>query len=69
MCPDPDVTFYLYTKYNPENPQEIRIGSDRNVSNLMETAFDPSKPTKLVIHGYNSNMHLSALEEIRKGRY
>ncbi|XP_018564368.1 uncharacterized protein LOC108905824 [Anoplophora glabripennis] len=66
MCPDPDVTFYLYTRFNPEHPEQISVGLERNISNLMDTAFDPSKPSKIVIHGYNSNMHLSALEEIRK---
>lgn len=36
-------------------------------SNFKETRFDPRKPTKIIIHGYNSNMNISALVEIRKG--
>nr|XP_023024633.1 inactive pancreatic lipase-related protein 1-like [Leptinotarsa decemlineata] len=66
ICPDPDVTFFLYTKRNPENPEALRIGSDSTVSNLKETSFDASKPTKIIIHGYNSDMNLNALVEIRK---
>ncbi|KAG5898207.1 hypothetical protein JTB14_005587 [Gonioctena quinquepunctata] len=66
ICPDPDVTFFLYTRSNPDNPDALRIGSDPRVSNLNNTSFDPSKPTKIIIHGYNSDMNLSALVEIRK---
>ncbi|XP_057670438.1 lipase member H-A-like [Diorhabda carinulata] len=65
VCPDPDVTFFLFTKENPEYPVPILVGSSRLVSNLNSTLFDATKPTKIIIHGYNSNMNISALVEIR----
>lgn len=67
-CPDEDVTFFLYSKSHPEKPEEIKIGPRLFESNLEQTSFDPGKPTKIIVHGYNSNMNLSALVEIRKGR-
>ncbi|XP_072380344.1 lipase member H-A-like isoform X1 [Diabrotica undecimpunctata] len=66
VCPDPDVTFFLFTKEQPEYPVPISIGSQRLNSNLNTTYFDPKKPSKIIIHGYNSNMNISALVEIRK---
>lgn len=69
VCPDPDVTFFLYTQRNPENPENITIGINSGESNLNETSFDPSKPSKIIIHGYNSDMYLNVLVEIRKGKH
>ncbi|XP_072380345.1 uncharacterized protein [Diabrotica undecimpunctata] len=69
VCPDPDVTFFLFTKEQPEYPVPISIGSQRLNSNLNTTYFDPKKPSKIIIHGYNSNMNISALVEIRKGAH
>lgn len=68
VCPDPDVTFFLYTKGYPENPENITVGTNNWESNLNETKFDPSKPSKIIIHGYNSDMYLNVLVEIRRGR-
>lgn len=68
VCPDPDVTFHLYTQHNPEIPEKISAGINRLESNLNETAFDPLKPSKIIIHGYNSDMNLPVLVEIRKGK-
>ncbi|RZC34100.1 uncharacterized protein BDFB_009704, partial [Asbolus verrucosus] len=66
LCPDPDVTFYLYSKKHPEEPEPVRIGADPGVSNLSSTAFNPALPTKIIIHGYNSDMYLNVLVEIKK---
>jgi pancreatic lipase-related protein 2 len=66
LCPDPDVTFYLYSKKHQEEPEPVRIGADPGVSNLSSTAFNPALPTKIIIHGYNSDMYLNVLVEIKK---
>lgn len=47
-------------------PEKVYIGEE--ISNLMSTAFNPNLPTKIIVHGYNSDMHLSVLEEVRKGK-
>ncbi|XP_015838834.2 lipase member H-A [Tribolium castaneum] len=66
LCPDPDVTFYLYSKKFQEEPEPVRIGGEPGNSNLSSTTFDPSLPTKIVIHGYNSDRNLNVLIEIKK---
>lgn len=62
-CPDKEVTFFLYTRKNPTDGHEI-IVNDTD-SNLNDTNFNPKQPTKILIHGYNSNMQLEALVDIR----
>ncbi|KZC04270.1 Lipase member H-A [Dufourea novaeangliae] len=62
-CPDREVTFFLYTKRNPETSQQILV--DDTGSNLLETNFVPSNPTKIVIHGYDSDMQLTYLVDVR----
>ncbi|KAF7271111.1 hypothetical protein GWI33_015973 [Rhynchophorus ferrugineus] len=66
QCPDPDVTFFMYSTANPENPEQIFMAPHVRETNLDKTAFDPSKPSKIIIHGYNSNMFLNGLTELRK---
>ncbi|KAF4517958.1 hypothetical protein B566_EDAN005325 [Ephemera danica] len=51
--PATDITFYLYTRSNPDTPVQIFVGD------LNGSAFDPSKPSKFMIHGYNSG-HLNS---------
>ncbi|KAJ8966503.1 hypothetical protein NQ317_019648 [Molorchus minor] len=64
-CPDPDVTFYLWNRQHPE-PQPVEVGTRVDHSNLIKINFNPSEPSKIIIHGYNSDMLLNALAEIRK---
>ncbi|CAK9800647.1 Lipase member H-A [Anthophora plagiata] len=62
-CPDKEVTFFLYTKRNLDKGQQIFV--DNNTSNLAKTNFVPSNPTKIVVHGYDSDMQLSYLVDVR----
>ncbi|XP_043506350.1 pancreatic triacylglycerol lipase [Frieseomelitta varia] len=63
-CPDKEVTFYLYTQRNPNASQQILVTEDS--SNLEQTRFEPSRPTKIVVHGYDSDMELSYLVDVRR---
>lgn len=45
------VIFELYTQRNPIEMQTIRTG---DVESLAASYFDPSRPTRIVIHGWNS---------------
>ncbi|XP_066601666.1 uncharacterized protein [Prorops nasuta] len=63
-CPDPEVSFYLYTRFNPTEGQEILVNNTG--SNLGDTNFLPFRPTKIVVHGYNSDMQLYSLVDIRR---
>lgn len=65
-CPDENVKFFLYNQQFPEFSQAIKVGDSLADSNLLETLFDPKQPVKIVIHGYNSDMTLGPLVEIRK---
>lgn len=62
-CPDPEVQFFLYTKSNPETAEQIFLNNTE--SNLSQTNFSSSNPTKIIIHGYNSDMQLDSLVDIR----
>ncbi|XP_047366180.1 uncharacterized protein LOC124955601 isoform X2 [Vespa velutina] len=71
-CPDEEVTFFLYTRDNPFKGQRI-IVTDTD-SNLDVTNFNSSNPTKIIVHGYNSDMLMSSLVEVKdeylkKGEY
>ncbi|KAL0132306.1 hypothetical protein PUN28_000234 [Cardiocondyla obscurior] len=63
-CPDEEVTFFLYTKHNPEEGQQLLVNDTG--SNLADTNFVAAAPTKIIVHGYNSDMQLSYLVDIRK---
>lgn len=62
-CPDEEVTFFLYTKYNPDKAQQLLVNNTD--SNLAETNFVATLPTKIIVHGYNSDMQLDYLVDIR----
>lgn len=62
-CPDEEVTFFLYTRKNPLEGQQVNV-SDSG-SNLKNTYFEPVHPTKIIVHGYNSDMQLDTLVAIR----
>ncbi|CAD1472999.1 unnamed protein product, partial [Heterotrigona itama] len=63
-CPDKEVTFFLYTQRNPNVSEEIVVTEES--SNLKQTRFKPSRPTKIVVHGYDSDMELSYLVDVRR---
>lgn len=68
-CPYPEIKFYLYTRRRPEYPQPITIGDTIDDSNITKSDFDYRLPTKIIIHGYNSDMFLGALVEIKQREY
>lgn len=63
-CPDKEVTFFLYTRRNPEDGQEILVNGTS--SNLHNTNFVPGNPTKIIVHGYDSDMQLTYLVDVRR---
>ena len=51
---DPDlskVNFYLWTPENPVDHQEVQL----DLVSLLESNFDPARPTKILSHGWNSH--------------
>lgn len=53
-CPQEGVNFYLYTNRNPAVRQLLHITDSSVTSNVSESYFNASNPTKVIIHGYNS---------------
>nr|AYV99635.1 venom polypeptide [Dolopus genitalis] len=43
------ITFQLHTRLNPEVPQFVRENSSLT---LMESKFDPKRPTRIITHGW-----------------
>lgn len=58
------VFFFLYTKNNPTIPKTLYI-NDKDV--LKNNSFDPTKPTRFMIHGWMSSRSSSACLLIRDG--
>nr|CAD7452630.1 unnamed protein product [Timema tahoe] len=63
-CPDINVRFYLYTGTHPDTPEELTLGEEGNWTG---SSFDPTHPTKIIIHGFASDMNLVHLVKIRTG--
>lgn len=53
---DKDVIFELYTLKNQDNPQKLHIND--HVS-LITSHYNVLKPTRIVVHGYNSHGELT----------
>lgn len=69
-CPDDDnIGVYLFTRRNPNDRQRIHIDETWEKSNLSTSHFNPADPVKIIIHGYNSDMFLSSLIEMKDGEW
>lgn len=73
-CPDDDVKFFLFTRSNPSDRQLVHIDETLDKSNLTDSNFDPFDPVKIIIHGYNADMFLTPLidmkdEYLNRGSY
>lgn len=66
-CPDPEIRFYLYTQSNVNERQLIHIDDTWDASNLSSSLFNPLQPSKIIIHGFRSDMFLTPLFEMKTG--
>lgn len=66
-CPDPDIKYFLYTRKNQNDRQSIHIDDSWAKSNLSDSYFNPKHPTKIILHGYNSDMFLTPLIQMKEG--
>lgn len=53
FSPYDDIFFHLYTPDNPNDPQFIQLG---NASTLIDSNFNSTMPTRIVIHGWRPNV-------------
>lgn len=68
-CPDTEaIRFYLYTRKNINESQFIHIDDTFETSNLSQSNFNPQHQTKVIIHGFRSDMFLTPLYEMKDGK-
>ncbi|XP_037927406.1 pancreatic triacylglycerol lipase [Teleopsis dalmanni] len=65
-CPDNDIKFYLYTRKNMMDRQYLYVDDTLEKSNITDSYLNPQYPTKIIIHGYNSDMFLNPLHVMRE---
>lgn len=68
-CPDENIKFYLYTRSNPDDRQMVHIDETWENSNLSMSNFNPKHAVKIIIHGYNSDMFLTPLIDMKTGTF
>lgn len=66
-CPDDEVKFWLFTRSNVNDKQLIHVDNTVENSNLSSSFFDPRHSTKIIIHGYRSDIYLTPLHEMKHG--
>ncbi|CAD6231499.1 GSCOCG00001440001-RA-CDS [Cotesia congregata] len=59
---DQGINFHLFT--TDWNSSELIVMNDTQ-NNLKDTKFNPKNPTKIIVHGYNADMNLFALVDMR----
>lgn len=47
--PDTDVRFFLYTRQNPKDPQEINYN---NIETIRQSHYNKSKGVRFTVHGF-----------------
>ncbi|EDW88949.2 uncharacterized protein Dyak_GE19008 [Drosophila yakuba] len=57
-CPNHNISFWLYTKENPEGKKLPTVG-------LVKDSFSPLKPLKVLIHGFNGHRDFSPNIQLR----
>lgn len=58
---------FLFTRRNRNDRQAIHVDGSWEKSNLSTSFFNPAHPVKIIIHGYNSDMFLSSLIDMKDG--
>lgn len=68
-CPDENIRFYLFTRDNVQDRQLVHVDESWELSNISASYFNPKHPTKIIIHGYNSDMFLQPLIDMKDGKW
>jgi pancreatic lipase-related protein 2 len=66
-CPDPEIRFYLFTRFNVNSSQLIHVEETTDASNISDSHFNADDPTKIVIHGFRGDMYQTTLYAMREG--
>ncbi|XP_055694321.1 phospholipase A1 VesT1.02-like [Lutzomyia longipalpis] len=60
--PETDITYLLFTASNPTNGQTV---IRNNAASLAASNFNPSHPTRILIHGWNGNANAGSNTIVR----
>lgn len=56
------VNLFLYTKLSKDNPKAIIINESEVI---LDANFNGTKPTKFIIHGFQSNKNSEVIQKIK----
>ena len=59
------VHLYLYTKNAINTPKLLKISTEKDDEVELDPSFDSKKPTKFVIHGFQSNLNSDVIQKIK----
>ncbi|CAH2108308.1 unnamed protein product [Euphydryas editha] len=62
VCPNENITFWLYTRANKNNPHELTVS---NPESIISAPWVNNSPIKVLIHGYTGHKDFSPNTEIR----
>uniref|UniRef100_A0A146LBX8 Pancreatic lipase-related protein 1 n=1 Tax=Lygus hesperus TaxID=30085 RepID=A0A146LBX8_LYGHE len=62
VCPHKRIQFYLYTRYTQKNPELI---DTKDPESLYNSHFNPTHPTKVLIHGFQGGRNFSPSTDLR----
>lgn len=57
-----DVMFFLYTRANPDTPQELKL---RDMSTVVGSHYSVNRPTRVLIHGFQTDGNTEVVIEIK----
>ncbi|XP_038107065.1 pancreatic lipase-related protein 2 isoform X1 [Culex quinquefasciatus] len=60
-----DVTFYFYRQETKNNPTAFKFINDPAVPLNVSDCFDPSLPTKFVIHGWRNSINSAVCQQVK----
>ncbi|XP_022190374.2 pancreatic lipase-related protein 2 isoform X1 [Nilaparvata lugens] len=62
-CPDSRISFFLFTRANSNEGQPVVL--DSQGENISQSHYNSSRPSKILIHGYNGHKYLDLLMNIK----
>ncbi|XP_058801620.1 pancreatic lipase-related protein 2 [Phymastichus coffea] len=65
-CPYPQIQFFLYTRETQQSPFFIDV---TRRDSLFKSRFNPTHPTKIIIHGFGGGRNLAPSTDLRKAYF
>lgn len=62
ICPNKNVTFFLYTRETQNNPVQLNVNKPKTIT---EAKYAKGRPLIIIIHGYTGDKDYAPNEQIR----